>query len=327
MTILIHDQGSNVLEAVEAKTPLPLNIKNNFLSDFEHKVRKLIQRLQANCNPQEQILLSSQLDNEKIAQLQKNPQTFYLTWTFPIKSLKALDLAEMECQEASHTLRNLLCLTLIPQNSGPVYIDFLTGKKAHRRHFGGGMGQPLVRAMGKIDNRLPTILDATAGMGGDSFVLASLGFKVQMLERDCIVASLLEDALQRARQAKNVDAQLESAIEKLSIIAADSTEYLSDESNGNSQPIETIYLDPMYPEKKKSAATKKEMAALQKRVGPDLDSQQLLEVAIKSASYRVVVKRPKGAPVIHHPKYLPTTDIKSPNTRYDIYVIKALKSP
>jgi 16S rRNA (guanine1516-N2)-methyltransferase len=38
-------------------------------------------------------------------------------------------------------------------------------------------------------------------------------------------------------------------------------------------------MDPMYPEKKKSAATKKEMKALQNLVGPDRDSENLLQAA------------------------------------------------
>ena len=79
----------------------------------------------------------------------------------------------------TETIRLALC----NKQTGPVSIDFLSGKKAHRRQFGGGKGQPLVRAMGTTENGLPKILDATAGMGGDSFVLASLGFEVKMVER------------------------------------------------------------------------------------------------------------------------------------------------
>ncbi|BCN93882.1 ribosomal RNA small subunit methyltransferase J [Thiomicrorhabdus immobilis] len=216
-----------------------------------------------------------------------------------------------------------LKLALCSKTQGPVFVDFLAGKKAHRRQFGGGKGQPLVRAMGQLENALPTIIDATAGMGGDSYVLASLGFKVTMIERSPIVASLLEDALNRAQAHKSeLPQELKESIEKLSLINADSARYLLD-----FQPeIDVIYMDPMYPEKKKKAAAKKEMQALQHLVGPDLDSEKLLEAALKTARYRVVVKRPKGAdPVVcRHNNIQPTAQISSPNTRYDIYVIKAL---
>lgn len=216
-------------------------------------------------------------------------------------------------------------LSLCSQTNGPVNIDFLTGKKAHRQKFGGGKGQPLVRAMGQLENGLPTILDATAGMGGDSFVLASLGFKVLMVERSPIVASLLKDALQRAQQNLNEQPQdIQQSISNLSLVNADSATFLLSEKPN----IDVVYLDPMYPEKKKKAAAKKEMQALQNLVGPDLDSSKLLDAALKTATYRVVVKRPKGAPVVQSQlgDIQPSTQISSPNTRYDIYVIKALKA-
>ena len=219
-----------------------------------------------------------------------------------------------------------LKLALCSNKQGPVSIDFLSGKKAHRRQFGGGKGQPLVRAMGQLENRIPKIIDATAGMGGDSYVLASLGFEVQMIERSPIVAALLSDALTRANQSLDADFpdELQESIQNLSLVNANSADYLL-----NHQPdIDVIYMDPMYPEKKKKAAAKKEMQALQQLVGPDLDSEKLLEAALKTAKYRVVVKRPKGAdPVFCALNNIqPSSNISSPNTRYDVYVIKALKA-
>ena len=219
-----------------------------------------------------------------------------------------------------------LKLALCSNKQGPVSIDFLSGKKAHRRQFGGGKGQPLVRAMGQLQNRIPKIIDATAGMGGDSYVLASLGFEVQMIERSPIVAALLSDALTRANQSLDTDFpdELQESIQNLSLVNANSADYLL-----NHQPdIDVIYMDPMYPEKKKKAAAKKEMQALQQLVGPDLDSERLLESALKTAKYRVVVKRPKGADPVYCKlnNIQPSSNISSPNTRYDIYVIKALKA-
>ncbi len=221
-----------------------------------------------------------------------------------------------------------LKLALFQPESGPVFIDFVQGKKAHRRQFGGGKSQPLVRAMGKIKNRLPQIIDATAGMGGDSFVLASLGFDVLMLERSSAVSALLEDALLRGKNSATSDTanpELLDILNRLQLIHTDSTLFLQAPPL-EAPHIEVVYLDPMYPEKKKKAATKKEMKVLQNLVGPDQDSSILLQVALQAASYRVVVKRPKNAPIIQleNPDIVPTTQISSPNTRYDIYSIKAL---
>lgn len=218
-------------------------------------------------------------------------------------------------------------LALYQSDSGPVFIDFVAGKKAHRRQFGGGKGQPLSRAMGKLNDKSPTILDATAGMGGDSFVLASLGFEVQMVERSIAVAALLEDALARAKnaiQTEDTDLELLDILNRLHLIHADATAYLLAEK----PMVDVVYMDPMYPEKKKKAATKKEMKALQNLVGPDKDSEKLLQAALNTARYRVVVKRPKNAPIIQlqNPLIVPSTQIASPNTRYDIYSIKALTS-
>jgi len=235
-----------------------------------------------------------------------------------------------------------LKLALCSHHQGPVFIDFLGGKKAHRRQFGGGKGQPLVRAMGHLENSLPKVLDATAGMGGDSYVLASLGFNVTMVERSFIVSALLDDALCRAKsqldttQSDDVKAdlgsnlindqvnELQQSINNLSLVNADSACYLLE----NKPKIDVVYMDPMYPEKKKKAAAKKEMQALQNLVGPDLDSTALLDAALQTAQFRVVVKRPKGAEPVQSQlnNIQPSTQISSPNTRYDIYVIKALRA-
>ena len=203
-------------------------------------------------------------------------------------------------------------LSLFPEGSGPVFIDFVAGKLAHRRQFGGGKKQPLARAIGLSSKKTPNVIDATAGMGRDSFVLASLGCKVQMIERSPVVAAMLEDALDRARQ--DVEASL--IADRLSVICVDACDYLSEAGSAD-----VIYLDPMYPEKRKSAAVKKDMRALQMLVGPDQDSQRLLKIALLKAKHRVVVKRPKQAEPLEGQQ--PNSSISSPNTRYDIYSIKA----
>lgn len=203
-------------------------------------------------------------------------------------------------------------LALFPNGSGPVFVDFLAGKLAHRRLYGGGRRQPLARAVGLVKDRIPSVIDATAGLGRDSFVLASLGCKVKMIERSSVIAALLQDAIDRA----NSDPEIATITQRMSLVCADSCQYLN-----NLPSAEVIYLDPMYPEKRKTAAVKKDMRALQQLLGPDLDSGLLLQTAIQAAKFRVVVKRPLHASPLQGP--YPDASISSPNTRYDLYVVRA----
>jgi 16S rRNA (guanine1516-N2)-methyltransferase len=84
---------------------------------------------------------------------------------------------------------------------GPVRCDFAGGAAKHRRLFGGGKGQDIAKAVGLNHKGFkPKVLDLTAGLGRDSFVLASLGASLLMLERHPIVFALLEDGLARARE-------------------------------------------------------------------------------------------------------------------------------
>src|SRR3990167_4864589 len=83
----------------------------------------------------------------------------------------------------------------------PIYVDFLAGKLAHRRQFGGGRGQLIAKAVGLPIKKHLAIIDATAGLGSDAFVLATLGCTVTMVERSPIIAALLKDGMERAQQA------------------------------------------------------------------------------------------------------------------------------
>lgn len=193
-----------------------------------------------------------------------------------------------------------------------ILIDFVSGKNAHRRQFGGGRGQPLAKAIGLKKGATPTIIDATAGFARDAFVLANLGCQITLIERNPIIATLIEDALLRAAN----DDDIASVIQRMSLINIDAVEYLTKLEQQN-RP-EVIYMDPMYPSREKSALVKKDMRLLHQLAGPDTDSEQLLEAARKTALKRVVVKRPKSALFVGDQK--PATRIESKNTRYDIYL-------
>ena len=207
-------------------------------------------------------------------------------------------------------------LELSHPDIGSVFVDFVGGKSRHRRLFGGGRGQPLARAIGLKSGMSPTVIDATPGMGQDAFVLASLGCVVTMVERSPAVAALLVDALARASSDIEVGGLV---AEHLSVRLADTKDYLAGLATADRPQV--VYLDPMYPERRKSALVKKEMRLLQALVGEDTDSADLLGTALTCASHRVVVKRPAGATPIGNHKA--NASIASKNTRYDVYVLKA----
>lgn len=194
----------------------------------------------------------------------------------------------------------------------PLRIDFVEGKSRHRRLYGGGRGQPLARAIGIRGDALPDVLDVTAGMGRDAFVLASLGCKVTMLERSEVIALLLADALKRAM----ADADTADITQRMQLQHLDASEYLQDLSVAQYPAV--IYLDPMYPHRDKSALVKKEMRLFRELVGDDVDSASVLGLARQRAIRRVVVKRPISADWLGQQQ--PHSQIASKNTRYDIYL-------
>jgi 16S rRNA (guanine1516-N2)-methyltransferase len=86
-----------------------------------------------------------------------------------------------------------------PDAPGPVRVDFVEGGAAHRRLYGGGSGQMIAKAVGIAQGVRPRVLDATAGLGKDAFVLASLGCEMSLIERQPLIGALLEDGWRAAR--------------------------------------------------------------------------------------------------------------------------------
>jgi 16S rRNA (guanine1516-N2)-methyltransferase len=203
-----------------------------------------------------------------------------------------------------------------PQAPGPVRVDFVEGAVAHRRLYGGGSGQMIAKAVGVQPGVRPSVLDATAGLGRDAFVLASLGCAVTMSERQPIIAALLENGLARAAH----DAEVAPIAAQMRLLHGNAIELMR---NWQGEPPQVIYLDPMFPHRDKSALVKKEMRLFRPLVGDDLDAPALLQAALALASHRVVVKRPRKAPIIEGAK--PSYALEGKSSRYDIYPKKALK--
>ena len=195
-------------------------------------------------------------------------------------------------------------------------VDFVGGPKAHRRKFGGGKGQAIAKAVGLNKTKQLTVLDATAGMGGDAFVLASLGCEVTLVERSPVVRALLADGISRALASD--DEELQVIVARMHLIEGDSIDYLQRLEPAS---FNVVYLDPMFPQRKKSAEVKKEMQFFHDIVGDDADADSLLSPALNIAENRVVVKRPKVAPYLaaHEPGY----QLLGKANRFDIYPLKA----
>ncbi len=202
------------------------------------------------------------------------------------------------------------------QETGPgaasgVTVDFSpTGANA-RRLATASRRQPLASAVG-LKKRTPTVVDATAGLGRDALLLASLGCTVTAIERSAVLGAMLRDALERAATE---DADDEISRRYFSLIIGNAAEVLA--GLPEQEAPDVIYLDPMFPPSGKSALPKKEMRILRRLVGDDPDAEGLLEVARRVARDRVVVKRTPRAPALL-PN--PTMSIRGKLTRYDVYL-------
>lgn len=190
--------------------------------------------------------------------------------------------------------------------------DFLHGAVNHRLRFGGGRGQSLPRAVGMKGGLLPSIIDATAGLGRDAFLLAALGSKVTLIERSNIMHALLADGMNAARKAGG---RYEEIIDRMTLIYGDSISLLPQ------MKADVVVIDPMHPPRQKSALVKGEMRAIRAIVGVDDDQGRLIETAMEAASKRVVVKWPAKAAALDYLRP-PSHQIIGKSIRFDVFMTK-----
>ncbi len=201
-----------------------------------------------------------------------------------------------------------------PKSLGnPISVDFVDGALRHRIDYGGGKNQLLARAIGCHKHPNLHVIDATAGLGKDSFVLAHLGCHITALERNADIHALLCDGIKRG-----IDANI-STLERITLHHSEALPYLQ-QLPQDSRP-DVIYLDPMYPHNNKSALVKKDMRILREVVGDNDDDLLLLNSARQAAKYRIVVKRPLHAP--HYANQAPNFDYKGKRSRFDVYLPQA----
>ena len=177
----------------------------------------------------------------------------------------------------------------------------------------------IAKAVGINAQIKPRVLDATAGLGGDAFVLASLGCSMHLQERSPIAYALLQDGLIRAAAfaQDTQDNILSNIINNMRLSNTNSTLHLVEN-------IDVIYLDPMFPTRKKSAAVNKSMRAFHDLIGNDDDADQLLLHALEQDVCRIVVKRPRIAPFLANKS--PSYSLEGKSSRFDIYAFKKLQA-
>ncbi len=196
-------------------------------------------------------------------------------------------------------------LSLKMPGFSPIFAEFSAEFWSKRKSEGKKQG--LVRAC-KPSPGLK-IIDATAGWGRDAAILASFGAEVLMLERHPVMASLLSDAL--LRQTESDRQQL-----RLMLQSGNAYSYLSSLTT-DAYP-DVIYIDPMHPERSKSALVKKEMQALQQIIGADKDALELIQLAITRTKQKVVVKWPQKI----KPLLPANATVEGKTVRFDIYFSK-----
>lgn len=209
------------------------------------------------------------------------------------------------------------CLSLQQNDqgaSGPLCVDFEDATLIYRQRHS-RQPEAILKALGAKRGEILRIVDATAGWGLDAFMLASAGHRVDLFERSVIVHALLQDGLRRA--TASVDERLAVVVGRMTLHYGDSSPTLKVWSDVHP---DVIYLDPMFPERSKSAKVKKNMYLLQQMLHDELPTETLLRDALSSAGRRVVVKRPAHAGFLENIR--PSFQLGGKSSRFDIYLTR-----
>jgi 16S rRNA (guanine1516-N2)-methyltransferase len=198
----------------------------------------------------------------------------------------------------------------VPSRLSP--IDFVRGPVGYRFSHGGGRKQALAKAAGFSGSSNPLIVDATAGLGRDAFVLASLGSHVTLIERSAKVYALLKEAMEAASSA---DPKIAEAMSRMTLLYGDAKDLLP------TLNADVVIVDPMHPPRRNTALVKQEMRWLREQVGDDLDVGELMQVALSVATKRVVLKLPARADILAGIRK-PSHQIIGKSTRFDVYMVE-----
>lgn len=195
-------------------------------------------------------------------------------------------------------------------NLDDLVIDFVGGAVGHRLRAGEGRNQDLLKAVGFKKGIIPRVVDATAGLGRDAFLMASFGAQVTLIERSPHMHARLQDAMARALAEGGRYAEI---IDRMTLLHGNSITLLPTLSP------ETVLVDPMHPPRGNSALVKKEMRLLRDIVGTDTDQIDLMRAALACAQKRVVLKWPLRAAPMEGIR-APSHQILGKSTRYDVFM-------
>lgn len=161
----------------------------------------------------------------------------------------------------------------------------------------------------KTDQENLKAIDATAGMGEDSLLLAACGYQVTLYEQNPVIAILLKDALRRAKK----NTVLKDIVSRMQLVEGDSIEHL----NKQLDPVDVIYLDPMFPGRQKSGLINKKLQLIQKLEPPCSEETALFDAAMAAQPSKIIVKRPLKSPYLD--ERVPSYSLKGKAIRYDCY--------
>jgi len=188
--------------------------------------------------------------------------------------------------------------------------SFIEGPILHRLKYGKGRGQNLAKAVGMKFNKNRNIIDATAGLGYDSFILASLGANVTLIERSQKMHTLLQNGID---EGVSFGGEIEKIVNRMELLFGDSKDILP------KLTPEVIMIDTMYKDRKKTALVKNNMRLVREIVGPDSDYIELLKIALNCAKNRVVLKQPRYAEPIKEITKC-SHQILGKTIRYDVFM-------
>lgn len=150
--------------------------------------------------------------------------------------------------------------------------------------------------------------DALAGWGTDGLVLAALGCRVHLSERNVEVHRIL-------------DSRLRAESDRLLGARPDSISWAHEDARDRWRAggdFDVVYLDPMFGEHPKTALPAKQMQVLADLAGAMSAGEivELIEAARRVASSRVVVKRRASAEALGRPDW----QIRARSVRFDVYL-------
>jgi 16S rRNA (guanine1516-N2)-methyltransferase len=211
----------------------------------------------------------------------------------------------------------LFCQSTISKRPWSLRLDFATpkmrsmAKEQNKKTL-------MAKAIGaKTVDTSKWIVDATAGLGQDAFMLAYMGYKITLIERSPVVAAMLSHAISSVRP----DSWAFSTVHRMTLLHTDAEQWLSEQRQlpETAKKPAVIYLDPMFPHPDKKALSQKSMQMLQQILGQDLDADKLLSPAQALATERVVVKRHRASS--HLAGQEPQLVFEGKSHRFDVYLL------